>query len=663
MVSRPDANSLAPADTSDAELLRQFVRSRDDLAFGRIVARHARAVRRVAYGYVHDAHAAEDVAQAAFLVLARRPRPALRSARRRRTLLPWLAKVARYASANWYRADRLRQKREREGARRETAYDPTAGHDLADAVRSAMRRLPRRDRRIVELRHLSQLSWDDVARHAGTTPDAARVAGSRALSQLRIVLEQRGVTAGGAALLAGLSALAAPTSARAATVSSAAATAPELALKVLFLMKLKSALSAAAVAAAAIGLAATAYALAPDADVPPATASPDRTGNPLVADLGEGGSLEVLYLAEHKAGGRVWRPDGTPMPGGRGFEMAGFAEGDGWVEIAMRHRSPAGPSYLTYSFSPGAESVAEVASWRNERGSDAGSADARRAMRDRGIVLALVRPADGAKTVALEAIAPLGGWQPLHRWAPGGFGDRSGDSTNFDESRPPAVSGTYADDHVDGDGRPWIDVYWSAAGFRSWQTQARASLRDGRLVTMTSDDRSADDNLIGRSSLAGHERREVAFFELIGRPYGEVLLTGLAAAPEVEADPQARRDPTPVRPDAEPADHEAPVVQADLELRFPPRSLIDFALQVGRECEVPIQVASYVLDAVGIDAWRGDGQIEFEAEPGEPLDVAMRRSVKAVDERLTVIWRDGRYLITLEDDLTPPPPAPEPPAE
>src|SRR5688572_7767917 len=217
-VVRPD-----PASPSDAQLLRQYVRERDDAAFGRVVGRHMRAVRHVAYRYTHHRQAAEDVAQAAFLVLAQRPRQAMRSAKWKRSALPWLAKVARYAAANWRRAEERRHRHETRAVPLETAhYDPVvgaAGLELAEAVRSALSCLPRRDRRIVEWRHLSQMPWDEVARQAGTTPDAARKAGTRALSQLRVVLEKRGITAGGAAVLAGLRAMTLPAQSSAATLT------------------------------------------------------------------------------------------------------------------------------------------------------------------------------------------------------------------------------------------------------------------------------------------------------------------------------------------------------------------------------------------------------------------------------------------------------------
>lgn len=55
---------------TDAELLAQFAATRDESAFAEIVVRHGALVRGVARRWLRDIHTAEDVCQAAFLVLA-----------------------------------------------------------------------------------------------------------------------------------------------------------------------------------------------------------------------------------------------------------------------------------------------------------------------------------------------------------------------------------------------------------------------------------------------------------------------------------------------------------------------------------------------------------------------------------------------------------------
>src|SRR4051812_11920896 len=63
---------LAAAASSDEQLLADFLARRSDEAFAALLSRHGPMVLNVCRRIVHDAHAAEDVFQATFLVLADR---------------------------------------------------------------------------------------------------------------------------------------------------------------------------------------------------------------------------------------------------------------------------------------------------------------------------------------------------------------------------------------------------------------------------------------------------------------------------------------------------------------------------------------------------------------------------------------------------------------
>src|SRR5215470_10072499 len=63
---------LAATASSDEQLLADFLARRSDEAFAALLGRHGPMVLNVCRRVLHDAHAAEDVFQATFLVLADR---------------------------------------------------------------------------------------------------------------------------------------------------------------------------------------------------------------------------------------------------------------------------------------------------------------------------------------------------------------------------------------------------------------------------------------------------------------------------------------------------------------------------------------------------------------------------------------------------------------
>src|SRR4051812_11002108 len=70
----PHLRELASRDsqTADRELLRRFSDERDEAAFAEVVRRHAPMLLRVCQRVLHNGHDAEDVCQAAFLLLAQK---------------------------------------------------------------------------------------------------------------------------------------------------------------------------------------------------------------------------------------------------------------------------------------------------------------------------------------------------------------------------------------------------------------------------------------------------------------------------------------------------------------------------------------------------------------------------------------------------------------
>src|SRR5580658_1821898 len=80
-----------PTGPADTELLARFAATRDEASFELLIWRHAGLVQRVCRGVLGDHHAAEDAAQAAFLILARKAHTFSGC----RSVVGWLYKVAR----------------------------------------------------------------------------------------------------------------------------------------------------------------------------------------------------------------------------------------------------------------------------------------------------------------------------------------------------------------------------------------------------------------------------------------------------------------------------------------------------------------------------------------------------------------------------------------
>ena len=88
---------------SEAALVRAAQRGSED-ALAELFSRHWPALHRSAWLIVHDAAAAEDIAQEAFLAAVR----ALDRFDRRRPLGPWLHRIATNRAIDWARARALR---------------------------------------------------------------------------------------------------------------------------------------------------------------------------------------------------------------------------------------------------------------------------------------------------------------------------------------------------------------------------------------------------------------------------------------------------------------------------------------------------------------------------------------------------------------------------
>ena len=198
----------SPPPADDAQLLAAYIASRSEPAFRRLVERHLPMVRAAARRQLRDPQLADDVAQAVFLLLARKAS----SVRPPAMLAGWLLKVTHFTCRDALKREGRREFHERKAAAMTPALaweaepDPrnmeaTCAHPRRVA-RQAARRRPRRRGHAVPRRPLDP----DVAQALGVTESAAaQSGGQRAIAKLRTTFHRRGVVIPAAALIGAVS--------------------------------------------------------------------------------------------------------------------------------------------------------------------------------------------------------------------------------------------------------------------------------------------------------------------------------------------------------------------------------------------------------------------------------------------------------------------------
>jgi RNA polymerase sigma-70 factor (ECF subfamily) len=123
----------------------------------RLYSLHWRGAYRAAYLVVHDAAAAEDIAQDAFLAAV----DALDRFDRRRPFAPWLHRIVVNRSLDWARREALR--RRVDGA--DSVFEPLPPPaEIGGEMIAALKELPAEQRAVVVLRHLLEYTPGEIAR-------------------------------------------------------------------------------------------------------------------------------------------------------------------------------------------------------------------------------------------------------------------------------------------------------------------------------------------------------------------------------------------------------------------------------------------------------------------------------------------------------------------
>ena len=174
-------------------LVREFVTRQSEPAFTMLVERHVALVHSAALRQTGDAHLAEEITQAVFIILARKA-----ASLGMNTILPaWLYRTTRYAAGNALKVQHRRRAREQEAYMQSTLQsDDTANawYQLAPLLDEAMAELAERDRATLVLRYFENRPWREVATLTHVTEDAAQKRLRRALEKLRTLFTKRGVT-------------------------------------------------------------------------------------------------------------------------------------------------------------------------------------------------------------------------------------------------------------------------------------------------------------------------------------------------------------------------------------------------------------------------------------------------------------------------------------
>jgi RNA polymerase sigma factor (sigma-70 family) len=178
---------------TDEDLFEAYVGG-DEAAFATLVLRWTPTLRAVLRRGVSEASEVDELVQDVFLLLHR----SAGDFRRGRPLRPWILTIAfNLRRDHARRVIRRHRRAEAEPVDLpEPVVQPASLERDQDRrrVQDALATLPDAQRRVVELRWFSDLSYPEIARRLGGTAGAVKVRAYRACERLRAALEDEPVT-------------------------------------------------------------------------------------------------------------------------------------------------------------------------------------------------------------------------------------------------------------------------------------------------------------------------------------------------------------------------------------------------------------------------------------------------------------------------------------
>ena len=173
----------------DSELLCRFCQEHCEEAFATLVSRHVNMVYSAALRKTANPHAAEEISQAVFIILAKKAS----SLKNKSTLSGWLYETTRLTACNFIRNEVRRAKREQEAFMQSLAEETESNlwTHIAPHLEDAMGELNPKDRDVIVLRFFAGKTFAEVATAFGDTENAAKKRVHRSLEKLRKFPETR----------------------------------------------------------------------------------------------------------------------------------------------------------------------------------------------------------------------------------------------------------------------------------------------------------------------------------------------------------------------------------------------------------------------------------------------------------------------------------------
>lgn len=184
-------NSMSNETQSDDQLLREFAATGGNAPFSELVRRHSAMVLTVCGRVLNNHQEAQDVAQAVFLIMAKKAGRLVGEG----SIAGWLHRVALFAARDACKARRRREAREEEGAKSMILEQTADGNDAetAAALHATLADLPDKYRLPLVLHYLEGQPYETVGARLGCGQSALAMRLSRGRELLRGRLARRGV--------------------------------------------------------------------------------------------------------------------------------------------------------------------------------------------------------------------------------------------------------------------------------------------------------------------------------------------------------------------------------------------------------------------------------------------------------------------------------------